>query len=85
MLCILHFSGSLLVQTSVNPRYLLAAAFVEVVAPHMTLVKVDKGDYVVTEGERGTDLFFVLAGTVHCEYETDDGTKHTIMKYSAGQ
>ena len=51
----------------------------------MTLVKVDKGDYVVTEGERGTDLFFVLAGTVHCEYETDDGTKHTMMKYSAGQ
>ena len=39
----------------------------------MTLVKVDKGDYVVTEGERGTDLFFVLTGTVHCEYETDDG------------
>ena len=51
----------------------------------MTLVKVDKGDYVVTEGERGTDLFFVLTGTVHCEYETDDGTKHTMMKYSAGQ
>ena len=61
------------------------AGFIEIVAPHMTLVKVDAGDYVVTEGERGTDIFFVLAGTVHCEYETDDRTRHTLMKYSAGQ
>lgn len=51
----------------------------------MTLVKVDKGDYVMTEGERGTDLFFILAGTVHCEYESDNGSKHTLMKYSTGQ
>ena len=34
----------------------------------MNLVKVDKDDYVVTEGERGTDLFFVLGGVVDCEY-----------------
>ena len=59
-------------------------AFIEAVAPHMNLVKVDKDDYVVTEGERGTDLFFVLGGEVHCEYETDDGRKHTLMKYSPG-
>ena len=43
-------------------------AFIEAVAPHMNLVKVDKDDYVVTEGERGTDLFFVLGGVVDCEY-----------------
>ena len=71
--------------SAIDPARAVTAAFVEIVAPHMALVKVDKGDYVVTEGERGTDLFFVLAGTVHCEYETDDGRKHTLMKYSAGQ
>lgn len=70
---------------TIDPVRAVTAAFVEIVAPHMTLIKVDKDDYVVTEGERGTDLFFVLAGTVHCEYETDDGRKHTLMKYSAGQ
>ena len=59
--------------------------FIEMIAPHMTLVKVGKNEYVVTEGERGSNLYFVLEGVVHCEYETDDGEKHVLMKYSDGQ
>ena len=70
---------------AVDSCCLSSTAFVEIVAPYMSLVKVDKGDYVVTEGERGTDIFFVLTGAVTCEYESDNGTKYPLMKYSKGQ
>ena len=49
------------------------------IAPKMTLLRIASGEYVVKEGERGQDLFFLLTGVVDCEYETDDGETLTFV------
>eukprot|EP01043_Picozoa_sp_COSAG02_P043577 COSAG02_NODE_3809_length_6200_cov_16.371415_3_plen_94_part_00 len=51
----------------------------------MTLLTIADGEYVVKEGERGQDLFFLLSGVVHCEYETDGGETLTLISHEAGQ
>jgi len=59
--------------------------FIEMIAPKMTLLRIASGEYVVKEGERGQDLFFLLTGVVDCEYETDDGETLTLITHEAGQ
>ena len=59
--------------------------FIEMIAPKMTLLRIANGEYVVKEGERGQDLFFLLSGVVNCEYETDDGENLTLISHEAGQ
>lgn len=59
--------------------------FIEMIAPKMTLLTIADGEYVVKEGERGQDLFFLLSGAVKCEYETDDGETLTLINHEAGQ
>ena len=59
--------------------------FIEMVAPKMTLLRIADGEYVVKEGERGTDLFFVVSGSVRCEYETDNNEQHVLITHEQGQ
>ena len=59
--------------------------FIEMVAPKMTILRIADGEYVVKEGERGQDLFFLLSGIVNCEYETDEGETLTLITHEAGQ
>lgn len=59
--------------------------FIEMIAPKMTLLRIADGEYVVKEGERGQDLFFLLSGVVNCEYETEDGENLTLISHEAGQ
>jgi CRP-like cAMP-binding protein len=59
--------------------------FIEMVAPKMTILRIADGEYVVKEGERGQDLFFLLSGVVNCEYETDEGETLTLITHEAGQ
>lgn len=59
--------------------------FIEMIAPKMTLLRIADGEYVVKEGERGQDLFFLLTGVVNCEYETDDGENLTLISHETGQ
>jgi len=51
----------------------------------MTLLRIADGEYVVKEGERGTDLFFVVSGVVRCEYETDNNEQHVLITHEQGQ
>lgn len=59
--------------------------FIELIAPHMMLLRVANNEYVVKEGERGLDLFFLLEGDVFCEYESDNQETHVLGKYEPGQ
>lgn len=59
--------------------------FIELIAPHMMLLRVANNEYVVKEGERGLDLFFLLDGQVVCEYESDNQETHVLGKYEAGE
>lgn len=59
--------------------------FIEMIAPKMTLLTIADGEYVVKEGERGQDLFFLLSGVVNCEYETDGGQTFTLIRHEVGQ
>jgi CRP-like cAMP-binding protein len=61
--------------------------FLEAVAPWMELMRVQPDDLIIHEGERGQEagMFFVLSGTIVAEFEDDDGTKHAVAAYGAGQ
>eukprot|EP01048_Picozoa_sp_COSAG05_P021772 COSAG05_NODE_4115_length_1666_cov_20.286535_1_plen_211_part_00 len=58
--------------------------FIELIAPHMMQLRVASNEYVVKEGERGSDLFFLLKGQAVCEYEADDQTTHVLATCEPG-
>lgn len=58
--------------------------FIELIAPHMMPLRVAANEYVVKEGERGLDLFWLLKGQTICEYESDNQTTHVLHKCEVG-